>query len=75
MLIPKTIARTLNYADKVRLNKRLIEYITLSNVPFRIVSNLKLYALLDKVFPSVSNMLIKTYYIVAKHIRKEHNFY
>jgi len=59
----------------VSLNKRLIDYITSSCIPFRIVSNIKLHALLDKVFPRVSNLLIKTYYIVAKHVKKEHDFY
>ena len=68
-------SRTIANIDKARLNRRLINLITLSNIPFRIASNNKLYALLDEVLPSASKLLIKTYYTVTKHVKKEHNFY
>ena len=68
-------SRTITNIDKARLNRRLINLITLSNIPFRIASNDKLYALLDEVLPSASKLLIKTYYTVAKHVKKEYDFY
>jgi hypothetical protein len=49
--------------------------ITLSNIPFRIAGNDKLHALLDEVLPGASKLLIKTHYTVAKHVKKEHDFY
>jgi hypothetical protein len=61
--------------NKARLNKRLIDYITLSNIPFRTASNKKLYALINKVLPSASSLLIKSHSTVAKYVKKEHNFY
>jgi hypothetical protein len=66
---------TIANINKARLNKRLIDYITLSNVPFRTTSNKKLYALINEVLPSASSLLIKSYSTIAKHVKKEHNFY
>jgi hypothetical protein len=66
---------TIANINKARLNKRLIDYITLSNVPFRTTSNKKLYALINEVLPSASSLLIKSYSTIAKHVKKEYNFY
>jgi hypothetical protein len=49
--------------------------ITSSNIPFRIASNTKLHALIDEVLPGASILLIKSHSTVAKHIKKEHDFY
>jgi hypothetical protein len=68
-------SRTVADIDKARLNRRLIDLITSSNILFRIASNDKLHALLDEVLPSASKLLIKTHYTVAKHVKKEHDFY
>jgi transcriptional regulator len=69
------MSRTITNIDKARLNRRLINLITLSNILFYIASNNKLYTLLNKVLPSASKLLIKTYYTIIKHIKKEYNFY
>lgn len=72
---PSKTLFTVANVNKARLNKRLIVYITLSNVPFRTASNKKLYALINKVLPGASSPLIKSYSTVAKHVKKEHDFY
>ncbi|KAH0282303.1 hypothetical protein KCU62_g9823, partial [Aureobasidium sp. EXF-3399] len=72
---PSQTSRTVADIDKARLNRRLIDLITSSNIPFRIASNDKLHALLDEVLPSALRLLIKTHYTVAKHVKKEHDFY
>ena len=72
---PSETSFTVANVNKARLNKRLIDYITLSNVPFRTASNKKLYALINKVLPSASSLLIKSYSTIAKHVKKEYNFY
>jgi hypothetical protein len=75
VIAPSKTLFTVADIDKARLNKRLIDYITLSNVPFRTTSNKKLYALINEVLPSASSLLIKSYSTIAKHVKKEHNFY
>jgi hypothetical protein len=75
VIAPSKTLFTITNINKARLNKRLIDYITLSNVPFRTTSNKKLYALINEVLPSASSLLIKSYSTVAKHVKKEHNFY
>ncbi|KAG9511621.1 hypothetical protein KCV07_g10046, partial [Aureobasidium melanogenum] len=69
------MSRTVADIDKSRLNRRLIDLITSSNIPFRIAENDKLHALLDEVLPGASELLIKSHSTVAKHIQKEHDFY
>jgi hypothetical protein len=66
---------TITNINKARLNKRLINYITLSNVPFYTTSNKKLYTLINKVLPSASSLLIKSYSNITKYVKKEYNFY
>ncbi|KAH0358818.1 hypothetical protein KCU65_g10179, partial [Aureobasidium melanogenum] len=61
--------------DKTRLNRRLIDFITSSNIPFRTASNPLLHALIDEVLPGASNLLVKSHSTVARHIKKEHDFY
>jgi hypothetical protein len=61
--------------DKARLNKRLINYITSSNIPFRTASNKKHRALTDEVLSGASSLSIKSHSTVAKHVKKEHDFY
>ena len=72
---PSKTLFTVANVNKARLNKRLIDYITLSNIPFRTASNKKLYALINEVLPSASSLLIKSHSTVAKHVKKEYNFY
>ena len=72
---PSKTLFTVANIDKARLNKRLIDYITLSNIPFRTASNKKLYTLINEVLPSASSLLIKSYSTIAKHVKKEYNFY
>jgi hypothetical protein len=74
-IAPSKMSFTVANINKARLNKRLIDYITLSNVPFRTASNKKLYALINEVLPSASSLLIKSHSTVAKHVKKEHDFY
>jgi hypothetical protein len=74
-IAPSKTLFTVANINKARLNKRLIDYITLSNVPFRTTSNKKLYALINEVLPGASSLLIKSHSTVAKHVKKEHNFY
>ncbi|KAG9630485.1 hypothetical protein KCU64_g17039, partial [Aureobasidium melanogenum] len=73
--IPSQTSYTIADIDKTRLNRRLIDYITSSNIPFRTASNPLLHALIDEVLPGASKLLIKTHYTVAKHVKKEHDFY
>ena len=75
VIAPSKTSFTVANINKARLNKRLIDYITLSNIPFRTASNKKLYTLIDEVLPSASSLLIKSYSTVAKHVKKEYNFY
>ncbi|KAG9765687.1 hypothetical protein KCU73_g292, partial [Aureobasidium melanogenum] len=72
---PSETSFTVADIDKARLNKRLIDYITSSNVPFRTASNKKLHAFIDEVLPGASRLLIKSHFTVAKHVKKEHDFY
>jgi hypothetical protein len=72
---PLETSYTVANIDKARLNKRLIDYITLSNIPFRTATNKKFRALINEVLPSASSLLIKSYSTVAKHVKKEHDFY
>ena len=72
---PSKTSFTIADIDKARLNKRLIDYITSSNVPFRTASNKKLHAIINEVLPSASSLLIKSHSTVAKHVKKEHDFY
>ncbi|CAD0099603.1 unnamed protein product [Aureobasidium mustum] len=73
--IPSQTSYTIANIDKTRLNRRLIDYITSSNIPFRTASNPLLHALLDEVLPGASKLLIKSHSTVAKHVKKEHDFY
>lgn len=75
VIAPSKTSFTIANINKARLNKHLIDYITLSNVPFYTTSNKKLYTLINKVLPSASSLLIKSYSTVAKHVKKEYNFY
>ena len=75
VIAPSKTSFTVANIDKARLNKRLIDYITLSNIPFRTASNKKLYTLINEVLPSASSLLIKSYSTIAKHVKKEYNFY
>ena len=75
VIAPSKTSFTVTNIDKARLNKRLIDYITSSNIPFRTASNKKLHALIDEVLPSASSLLIKSYSTIAKHVKKEYNFY
>ena len=75
VIAPSKTSFTVTNINKACLNKRLIDYITLSNVPFRTASNKKLYTLINEVLPSASSLLIKSYSTIAKHVKKEHNFY
>ena len=75
VIAPSKTSFTIANINKARLNKRLINYITLSNIPFRTTSNKKLYTLINEVLPSASSLLIKSHSTVAKHVKKEYNFY
>jgi hypothetical protein len=75
VIAPSKTSFTITNINKARLNKRLIDYITLSNVPFRTTSNKKLYTLINEVLSGASSLLIKSHSTVAKHVKKEHNFY
>ena len=75
VIAPSKTLFTITNINKARLNKRLIDYITLSNIPFRTTSNKKLYTLINEVLPSASSLLIKSYSTIAKHVKKEYNFY
>jgi hypothetical protein len=75
VIAPSKTLFAITNINKVRLNKRLIDYITLSNIPFRTTSNKKLYALINKVLPSASSLLIKSHSTITKHVKKEYNFY
>jgi hypothetical protein len=72
---PLETSYTVADIDKARLNKRLIDYITSSNIPFRTATNKKFRALIDEVLPGASGLLIKSHSTVAKHVKKEHDFY
>lgn len=45
------------------------------HIPFRTATNKKFRALIDEVLPGASGLLIKSHSTVAKHVKKEHDFY